>query len=189
MPKLNEKSLLEESGPRVGQSDILKLIEELGLEPTAETFAYLSFGRDIEELEAEELGTIPDELLDPWIAAQEEEEDEPKAKKLERAGGGASAHTDWMNECVPAQMDNGKDQLVAVAACLNMWREAWEETHPDGADDPGPSPKEADENSPLAETAKVARELLRKDQWQHVKAQAAKLVGSSVSPGAAKADD
>jgi hypothetical protein len=49
-----------------------------------------------------------------------------------------SAHSDWMDECVPALMDMGKAQDVAVAACLNMWRDAWEETHPDGADDPGP---------------------------------------------------
>ncbi len=48
------------------------------------------------------------------------------------------AHSEWMDECVPKLMDMGKDQLVAVAACLNMWRDAWEETHPDGADDPGP---------------------------------------------------
>ena len=74
-----------------------------------------------------------------------------------------SAHTDWMNECVPAMMDAGRDQIVAVAACLNMWREAWEEAHPDGADDPGPSPKEADEDSPLAEEKQLqlARGRLR----------------------------
>lgn len=48
-----------------------------------------------------------------------------------------SAHSDWMDECVPKLMDMGKDQTVAVAACLNMWRDAWEETHPDGADDTG----------------------------------------------------
>jgi hypothetical protein len=48
------------------------------------------------------------------------------------------AHSDWMDECVPSMMDKGKDQTVAVAACLNMWRQAWEESHPDGSDDPGP---------------------------------------------------
>jgi len=50
----------------------------------------------------------------------------------------ADAHTDWMNECVPELMDSGKEQDVAVAACLNIWRDAWEESHPDGAVDPGP---------------------------------------------------
>jgi hypothetical protein len=141
LTKLSEKSLLEESGPHVGRSDILKLIDELGLEPNAETFAYVSFGRDIEELEAEELGTIPDDLLEPWL-----EENEPQ-EKVDRK----SAHGDWMDECVPQLMEYGKDQLTAVAACLNMWRQSWEESHPDGADDPGPSPKEASEDSPLNE--------------------------------------
>jgi hypothetical protein len=67
----------------------------------------------------------------------------------------ADAHTDWMNECVPSLMSMGKDQIVAVAACLNMWRDAWEESHPDGADDPGPSPKEASEDSPLQDARRL----------------------------------
>jgi len=80
----------------------------------------------------------------------------PEETLIERA----DAHTDWMNECVPSLMDMGKDQIVAVAACLRMWREAWEESHPDGADDPGPSPKEASDDSPLAATKQLAREKL-----------------------------
>jgi hypothetical protein len=85
-----------------------------------------------------------------------------------------SAHTDWMNECVPNMMSYGKDQITAVAACLNMWRETWEENHPDGADDPGPSPKDADPDSPLAEAAAeekclaLARERLKEwDEGKH----------------------
>ena len=53
-----------------------------------------------------------------------------------------------MDECVPELMDYGKDQLTAVAACLNMWRDAWEESHPDGADDPGPSRPGSDKYDP-----------------------------------------
>jgi hypothetical protein len=157
--------LLEESGPRVGQSDILKLIDELGLEPTAETFAYVSFGRDIEDLEAEELGTIPDDLLEAW---QKENEPEEKSAKVER-----TVQNDWMDECVPRLMDMGKDQTVAVAACMNMWREDWEEAHPDGADDPGPSPKPAEDDD---ERKELARARLRKMQWAHTKAVSTKLI-------------
>jgi GNAT superfamily N-acetyltransferase len=81
---------------------------------------------------------------------------------------GQSAHTEWMNECVSTMMGNGTDQLVAVAACLNMWRDAWEESHPDGADDPGPSPKEQAEDSPLADkslarTGRPLRYVPRRD--------------------------
>ena len=65
--------------------------------------------------------------------------------KIRGGGSGESAHTTFMNECVPEQMDYGKDQLVAIAACLNMWRDAWEETHPDGAEDPGPDRPEEKE--------------------------------------------
>jgi hypothetical protein len=68
------------------------------------------------------------------------------------------AHTDWMNECVPTLMDRGKDQIVAVAACLNMWRDAWEESHPDGAVDPGPDRPDTD---------KRLRSLLR--EWDESK--------------------
>lgn len=57
------------------------------------------------------------------------------------------AHHDWMNECVPEMMDIGKDQDVAVAACLNMWRDAWEQSHPDGAPDPGPPRPDEDDDS------------------------------------------
>ena len=52
--------------------------------------------------------------------------------------GVSDSHTEWMNYCVPQLMGYGKDQDVAVAACLNMWRDTWEATHPEGAVDPGP---------------------------------------------------
>ena len=74
---------------------------------------------------------------------------------LERAGE-TSAHTDWMDECVPLLMSYGKDQVVAIAACLNMWRDTWELEHPDGAVDPGPSPKEAADK-----TLRALRQRLR----------------------------
>ena len=73
-------------------------------------------------------------------------EDEAARKKSLQAK--ADAHTDWMNECVPEMMSYGKDQVVAVAACLNMWRQAWEESHPDGADDPGTSRPGSDKYDP-----------------------------------------
>jgi hypothetical protein len=81
---------------------------------------------------------------------------------------GTSEHTDFMNECVPKLMDYGKDQIVAIAAYLNMWRDAWEEAHPDGANDPGPRPKPAADDSPLQQAAeskclRVARQRLRDD--------------------------
>jgi hypothetical protein len=52
-----------------------------------------------------------------------------------------------MDECVPLLMSYGKDQIVAVAACMNMWRTTWEEEHPEGADDPGPDRPTDEEGS------------------------------------------
>ena len=60
---------------------------------------------------------------------------------------GRSAHSDWMDECVPLLMSYGKDQVVAVAACMNMWRDTWELEHPEGTDDPGPDRPTDDEGS------------------------------------------
>jgi hypothetical protein len=132
----------------------------------------LSFGRDIEDLDAEELETIPEFLLEPWLAEQE------KAGEVTKGGPGSgpqgiSAHTAWMNDCVPAQMDNGKDQTVAIAACMTMWRDAWEETHPDGAEDPGPDLPEDDDEE---ETLKAARGRLRKALWDAAKAKGKRLL-------------
>ena len=31
---------------------------------------------------------------------------------------------DWMAACVPTRIDEGNEQEQAVAACLNIWREA-----------------------------------------------------------------
>ena len=72
------------------------------------------------------------------------------------------AHSDFMDECVPRLMDMGKDQLVAVAACLNIWRDSWEESHPDGADDPGPSRPDTDSQRD-ERRLRIARQRLRDD--------------------------
>jgi hypothetical protein len=90
-----------------------------------------------------------------------------------------AAHTDWMNECVPELMSHGKDQLVAVAACLNMWRDAWEETHPDGADDPGP-------DRPQKAIYARAREVLARGTWNeadHPRVPAGGPDGGQFGPG------
>jgi hypothetical protein len=148
---------------------MFKLIEELGLEPTAETYAYVSFGRDIDELEAEELDTIPAELLEPWTAEQEKNAAVTKGGPGSGPKGGGDPHTTWMNDCVPSLMDTGKDQDVAIAACLNMWRDAWEEAHPDGADDPGPArPRPSDDGED---------KLLRRVRWLITRAKAQRLLG------------
>lgn len=76
-----------------------------------------------------------------------------------------SPHTDWMNECVPRLMDMGKDQDVAVAACLNMWRDDWEESHPGGEDDPGPDRPDPDDD-PEEKQLRIARALLAKYEGQ-----------------------
>ncbi|MBR0732417.1 hypothetical protein JQ595_27065 [Bradyrhizobium japonicum] len=74
-----------------------------------------------------------------------------------------AAHTEWMNTCVPQLMANGKDQTVAVAACLNMWRDAWEETHPDGAVDPGPPiPEESDAEKSAGRVVELPQFLERR---------------------------
>src|SRR5262249_24951040 len=56
-----------------GQKLILDQLRHLGGPIEAEGFAYASFGVDIDELGDEELQTIPDFLLDPWLKAQERE--------------------------------------------------------------------------------------------------------------------
>jgi hypothetical protein len=66
------------------------------------------------------------------------------SQELLARGSGESEHTTWMNECVPQLMDYGKSQLESIAACLNIWRDQWERDHPDGRDDPGPSPPGTD---------------------------------------------
>jgi hypothetical protein len=88
------------------------------------------------------------------------------------------AHTDWMNECVPELMDRGRDQLVAVAACLNMWRDAWEESHPDGADDPGPDRPQ--------KQMQFAGEALARGAWNeadHPRVPAGSSDGGQFGPG------
>ena len=70
----------------------------------------------------------------------------------------SSAHSEFMDECVPRLMDMGKDQIVAVAACLNMWRAEWEEAHPEGADDPGPDRPTDEEGSDLPRRGRAYNE-------------------------------
>lgn len=48
-------------------------MRRLKLDIDAETYAQLDFGKDIEDLTAEELDTIPGFLLDDWQARQEAE--------------------------------------------------------------------------------------------------------------------
>jgi hypothetical protein len=47
-------------------------MREKGLELRADKYAYLAFGRDIEDLSAEELEEIPAFLLEPWQAEQDQ---------------------------------------------------------------------------------------------------------------------
>ena len=75
-----------------------------------------------------------------WQAVRQE------AQRL-LARGGDSPHAIFMDECVPRLLGYGKDHDVAVAACLNMWRDEWEATHPGGEDDPGPDRPTDDEGS------------------------------------------
>lgn len=42
-----------------------------GAEISAPSYAYFNFGRDIGDLTAEELESIPSFLLDPWMEEQE----------------------------------------------------------------------------------------------------------------------
>jgi hypothetical protein len=53
-----------------GQKAILDGMAKRGGEITAERYAYLNFGRDIEDLGDEELQTIPAFLLEPWLEAR-----------------------------------------------------------------------------------------------------------------------
>ena len=74
MAEHNNKSLDEESSPHDGQNDaIVELMRARGLDMDADTYAYLAFNRDIDELTAEELDTIPAFLLDPWLAERDGE--------------------------------------------------------------------------------------------------------------------
>ena len=91
-----------------------------------------------------------------------------------------SAHTDWMNECVPDLMSYGKDQDVAIAACLNIWRDAWEESHPDGAVDPGPPIPGSEYDKQL----QIARGLLKEwDESKHPRVPAGGPDGGEFGPG------
>jgi hypothetical protein len=47
-------------------------MREQGGAITADRYAYLNFGRDIEDLADKELSTIPGFLLEPWLEQQKE---------------------------------------------------------------------------------------------------------------------
>jgi hypothetical protein len=95
------------------------------------------------------------------------------------------AHSDWMDECVPDLMASGKDQLVAVAACLNIWRDAWEESHPDGADDPGPDRPEKQQITPAQARAWLAKKAPF-DESQHPRDEDGKFTDSGGGTSSAK---
>ena len=57
----------EESSLPVEQRSVINHIRELGRPVNAWTYANIAFGRDIEELEAEELKSIPNFLLEPYL--------------------------------------------------------------------------------------------------------------------------
>jgi hypothetical protein len=55
---------------------MIEYIREMGLEVSAETYAYQSYFKDIEDLTAEELAEIPDYLLDEYNERLEREAEE-----------------------------------------------------------------------------------------------------------------
>lgn len=50
-----------------GQEAVIESMRKYG-DMTADCYAYLNFGRDIEDLTDEELMSIPEFLLEPWLA-------------------------------------------------------------------------------------------------------------------------
>ena len=55
MPQPKAPSSPEESNLTAGQNSLLDFMRENDMQILAETYAYVSFGRDIEDLSAEEL--------------------------------------------------------------------------------------------------------------------------------------
>lgn len=72
MGELNMVDIPDDLTP--GQQAIIDSIKKYGGEMTADCYAYLNFGRDIDDLTDEELMSIPEFLLDPWLAEHEEQE-------------------------------------------------------------------------------------------------------------------
>jgi hypothetical protein len=67
-----------------------------------------------------------DRKLAYWVAYFKKHPPQLKLKK--------SDHSEWMDDCVPAMLDAGKDQDQAIAICLHMW-DSWSDGNP-GRDDP-----------------------------------------------------
>jgi hypothetical protein len=56
-----------------GQQAIVDYMRSEKLDMDADTYAYLAYTRDINDLTDEELTTIPEFLLEPWLKNREEE--------------------------------------------------------------------------------------------------------------------
>lgn len=65
--------ILDELSP--GQRAIVQSMIADGDDVTADAFAYLNFGIDIDDLTDEQLQEIPEFLLTPWLEEQERELD------------------------------------------------------------------------------------------------------------------
>jgi len=75
--------MADEDNLTPGQKSILDELRELGGSVTADRYAFLNFGRDIELLSDQELRTIPAFLLDPWLeekAKEQKDEDESEGE-------------------------------------------------------------------------------------------------------------
>ena len=66
--------MADEDNLTPGQKSILDELRELGGSVTADRYAFLNFGRDIELLSDEELSSIPAFLLDPWLEEKAKEQ-------------------------------------------------------------------------------------------------------------------
>jgi len=91
--------MADEDNLTPGQKSILDELRELGGSITADRYAFLNFGRDIELLSDEELRTIPAFLLDPWLEEKakeqkEEDEDENEGDATEVEGKGDENEVD-----------------------------------------------------------------------------------------------
>ena len=83
--------MADEDNLTPGQKSILDELRELGGSITADRYAFLNFGRDIELLSDQELRTIPAFLLDPWLeekAKEQKDEDENEGEGGENEGEG-----------------------------------------------------------------------------------------------------
>jgi len=89
--------MADEDNLTPGQKSILDELRELGGSVTADRYAFLNFGRDIELLSDQELRTIPAFLLDPWLeekAKEQKDEDENEGEGGENEGEGDESEGD-----------------------------------------------------------------------------------------------